>query len=137
MPRLGNEAANTAAPQPPKVSQNVPKNSAVTRRLMSWFMCLPFQKWQERIVTSPASSKLVLSCKACIHDRFLPWNFLNAVAGTRNDKAASLCHCSRRGCSVPQTDVEWRLCDGFEASRSSPIVSIRLLGEHMFSCRHP
>src|SRR5258708_37218895 len=35
MPRLGNPAASTAAPQPPNTSQNVPKNSAATRRPVS------------------------------------------------------------------------------------------------------
>src|SRR5271168_129618 len=30
MPRAGNAAARTAAPHPPKTSQNVPKNSAET-----------------------------------------------------------------------------------------------------------
>jgi hypothetical protein len=29
MPRLGNAAANTALPHPPRTSQNVPKNSAL------------------------------------------------------------------------------------------------------------
>ena len=29
IPRLGNAAANTALPQPPKTSQNVPRHSAV------------------------------------------------------------------------------------------------------------
>src|ERR1700728_1539929 len=38
MPRLGNAADRTAAPQPPKVSQNVPKNSAVVRRMRSLFI---------------------------------------------------------------------------------------------------
>jgi len=31
MPRLGNAAAKTALPQPPKTSQKVPKNSAAAR----------------------------------------------------------------------------------------------------------
>ncbi len=31
IPRLGNAAASTAEPQPPKVSQKVPKNSAAHR----------------------------------------------------------------------------------------------------------
>jgi len=33
--RAGKAAANTAAPQPPKTSQNVPKNSATTRFIVS------------------------------------------------------------------------------------------------------
>ncbi len=35
IPRWGNPAASTAAPQPPNTSQNVPKNSATTRRDIS------------------------------------------------------------------------------------------------------
>src|SRR5215813_629379 len=38
IPRLGKAAASTAAPQPPKTSQNVPKNSATTRRDVSLSM---------------------------------------------------------------------------------------------------
>src|SRR5665213_74985 len=38
MPKPGKPAARTAAPQPPKVSQNVPKNSATMRRDMSLSM---------------------------------------------------------------------------------------------------
>jgi hypothetical protein len=36
IPVSGNFAAKTAAPQPPNTSQNVPKNSAATRRDMSF-----------------------------------------------------------------------------------------------------
>src|SRR6516165_5323302 len=35
IPKPGNPAAKTAAPQPPNTSQKVPKNSATTRRDMS------------------------------------------------------------------------------------------------------
>jgi hypothetical protein len=45
MPSSGNAAANTAAPQPPNVSQNVPKNSAAIRRMMSFFTNPPPEKW--------------------------------------------------------------------------------------------
>ena len=38
IPSCGKAAASTALPQPAKVSQKVPKNSAPTRRVMSmWF----------------------------------------------------------------------------------------------------
>src|ERR1700684_3578293 len=37
MPSVGKPAAITALPHPAKVSQNVPKNSAPTRRVMSIF----------------------------------------------------------------------------------------------------
>ena len=35
IPSCGKAAASTALPQPAKVSQKVPKNSALTRRVMS------------------------------------------------------------------------------------------------------
>jgi len=45
MPRLGKPAARMALPQPPNVSQNVPKNSAARRRDMSFGMAVltPFE----------------------------------------------------------------------------------------------
>src|SRR5574337_1925151 len=46
IPNCGNAAANTAAPQPPKVSQNVPNNSAAQRlpRFMT-DVSLQFYQW--------------------------------------------------------------------------------------------
>jgi hypothetical protein len=55
IPRLGNAAASTAAPQPPKVSQNVPKNSAVVRSMVFLFMkSSPREKWHMGVRVSPA-----------------------------------------------------------------------------------
>src|SRR5579864_164764 len=53
MPTAGNPAASTAAPHPPKTSQNVPKNSANARLLMGMrsllFGCIcedPLNDWK-------------------------------------------------------------------------------------------
>src|SRR5215471_7480089 len=44
MPSAGKPAASTAAPQPPKVSQNVPKNSAAARLVISIDFLPPEEK---------------------------------------------------------------------------------------------
>src|ERR1700733_9343458 len=43
IPNAGNAAASTALPQPPKVSQKVPKNSAPARRVM-YMLVSPLRK---------------------------------------------------------------------------------------------
>src|SRR3954447_3716699 len=66
IPRFGNPAARTAAPQPPNTSQKVPKTSAAIRRDIS--MVSPYLLLETTLASIPSMDR-----KEQISTQFIVW----------------------------------------------------------------